>query len=44
MVDSGTGGNFGYSQSVVSDNAPAKFVTVWLWQYEPALYIMQSQC
>ena len=30
---------------IMSDNAPAKFVTVWPWHYdEPALYIMQSQC
>ena len=30
---------------VMSDNAPAKVVTVWLWHYdEPALDILQSQC
>ena len=30
---------------IMSDNAPATVVTVWLWHYdEPALYILQSQC
>ena len=30
---------------VLSDNAPAKVVTTWPWQYdEPAVYVMQSQC
>ena len=30
---------------IMSDNAPAKVVTVSPWHYgEPALYIMQSQC
>ena len=30
---------------IMSDNAPAKVVTVWPWHYdEPALYIMQILC
>ena len=30
---------------ILSDNAPAKVVTVWPWHYDkPALYSLQSQC